>query len=193
MTELLKNYPGFQVYLAGPIDFVKDRGRGFRATITEKLLKIGLDKSMILDPCKKPVSLETFRDFDSEADYYDMLRKHKMWDELETQTKMTIHVDLRMVDLSDVIIAVINPKVFMFGTIHEIVQARQQKKPVLLVDPRGKEGTSIWALGLVGHHHVFTTEDEAIDYLGDVLSGRLEVDMTEWLFLHTQLRNGNAK
>ena len=186
--SILKTYPGFQIYLAGPIDFVKDRGVGFRESITKKLMKIGLDRTMILDPCQKPVSSDKYRDFDSEADYYDMLRKHCMWDELEAQTKMTIHVDLRMVDLSDVIIAVFNPDVFMFGTIHEIVQARQQKKPVLVVDPRGKDGTSIWALGLVGHNHIFTTEDEAIDYLDDVLSGKLEVNMTEWLFLH--MKNG---
>lgn len=191
MTELLKNYPGFQVYLAGPVDFVKDRGTGFRASITKKLMKIGLERKMILNPCEKPVHYEAYKDFDSEADHYQMLKKHRMWDELETQMKMTIHVDLRMVDLSDVIIAVINPDVHMFGTIHEIVQARQQKKPVLVIDPRGKEGTSVWALGLCGYKHIFKTEDECMDYLGDVLSGKLEVDMTEWLFLH--MKNGKRK
>ncbi len=184
MSELLKNYPSFHVYLAGPIDFLDDRGVGFRKPLKEKLMSIGLTRNMILDPTDKPVTYAGYADFDTEKDYYYNLRKHGHWDELERMCQMTMHVDLRLVDKSDVVIAVLNPDVPMFGTIHEIVAARQQKKPVLLIDPRGREGTSIWAIGLVGYKHIFSTIDEAVDYMADILHGKLAADHTEWLFLN---------
>ena len=183
MNELLNNYASFHVYLAGPIDFVEDAGKGFRGELTKKLMKLGVKKNMILDPTDKPVTYSGYKDFDTEKEHYYSLRKHRQWDELEKLAQMTMHVDLRLVDKSDLIIAVINPDVPMFGTIHEVVQARQQKKPVLLIDPRGREGTSIWALGLVGYKHIFNTIDEAVDYLKDILDGTIDIDDTEWLFL----------
>jgi nucleoside 2-deoxyribosyltransferase len=190
MSTLLDNYSSFHVYLAGPIDFVDDAGKGFRNELKTKLMEIGLKKNMILDPTDKPVTYDGYQDFDTEKEHYYSLRKHRQWDELQRLARMTIHVDLRLVDKSDLIIAVLNPQVPMFGTIHEIVQARQQKKPVIMIDPRGREGTSIWAIGLVGYTHIFKTIDESVDYLKDIFNGTIDVDDTEWLFLHL---NGKRK
>lgn len=183
MSELLKNYSSFHVYLAGPIDFLDDAGKGFRNELKKKLAKIGVNGNMILDPTDKPVTYDGYIDFDTEKDHYYSLRKHRQWDELEKLCQMTMHVDLRLVDKSDLIIAVIDSTVPMFGTIHEIVQARQQKKPVVLIDSRGREGTSIWAIGLVGYKRIFKSIDEAVDYLKDIFNGTLNTDDTEWLFL----------
>ena len=47
----------------------------------------------------------------------------------------TMHIDLRMVDISDFVIAYCPTNVYSVGTPHEIVIARQQKKPVLFVSP----------------------------------------------------------
>jgi hypothetical protein len=46
-----------------------------------------------------------------------------------------MHIDLRMIDASDLMIACCPTNVYSVGTVHEIVLARQQKKPVLLVTP----------------------------------------------------------
>ena len=46
-----------------------------------------------------------------------------------------MHIDLRMVDLSDFVIACCPTNLYSVGTPHEIVVARQQRKPVLLVSP----------------------------------------------------------
>lgn len=180
----LEKYPSFFCYLAGPIDFLDDRGVGFRFELKTKLMEIGLSKNMILDPTDKPVTYDGYKDFDTEKEYYYNLRKLGQWDELEKMCQMTMHVDLRLVDKSDVIIAVLNPTIPMFGTIHEIVAARQQKKPVLIIDPRGREGTSIWAIGLVGYKNIFKTIDEVIEFLSCVFTGKMTVDNEEWLFLH---------
>ena len=46
-----------------------------------------------------------------------------------------MHIDLRMVDVSDFIIAYCPTNIYSVGTVHEIVVARQQRKPVLFVSP----------------------------------------------------------
>src|SRR5262249_21689990 len=47
----------------------------------------------------------------------------------------TLHIDLRMVDASDFIVAYCPTNVYSVGTPHEIALCRQQRKPVLLVSP----------------------------------------------------------
>jgi hypothetical protein len=46
-----------------------------------------------------------------------------------------LHSDLRMVDTSDFIVAYCPTNVYSVGTPHEIILARQQRKPVLFVSP----------------------------------------------------------
>jgi hypothetical protein len=46
-----------------------------------------------------------------------------------------LHVDLRMIDTSDLMIAFCPTSVYSVGTVHEIARAREQRKPVLLVTP----------------------------------------------------------
>ncbi len=47
----------------------------------------------------------------------------------------TLHIDLRMVDTSDFIVAYCPTNVYSVGTPHEIALCRQQRKPVLFVSP----------------------------------------------------------
>jgi len=188
--NVLKQYRGFFVYLAGPIDFEKDGGVGYRKSLKEKLKKIGVSEEMILDPCDKPVIGDDFIDIDSEKEQFDRLREHRMWDEAEKCAKMTMHIDLRFVDKSDLVIATVNPNIPMCGTWDEVFMARNQKKPVILIDPRGREKTHMWAIGRVGYKNIFKTQDDAIAYLDDILHTRIPVDMTEWLFLQF---NGKKK
>jgi hypothetical protein len=46
-----------------------------------------------------------------------------------------LHVDLRMVDTSDFVVACCPTNVYSVGTPHEVILARQQRKPVLFVSP----------------------------------------------------------
>src|SRR5262249_19701283 len=46
-----------------------------------------------------------------------------------------LHIDLRMVDTSDFVIAYCPTNVYSVGTPHEIILCRQQRKPVLFVRP----------------------------------------------------------
>lgn len=41
-----------------------------------------------------------------------------------------MHIDLRMVDMSDFVIAYCPTNIYSVGTVHEIVVTREQHKPV---------------------------------------------------------------
>ncbi len=47
----------------------------------------------------------------------------------------TLHVDLRMTDTADFLVAFVPTNIYSVGTVHEIVMARLQHKPVLFVSP----------------------------------------------------------
>jgi hypothetical protein len=47
----------------------------------------------------------------------------------------TLHIDLRMVDTADFVIAYCPANVYSIGTVHEIAMSRLERKPVLFVSP----------------------------------------------------------
>jgi hypothetical protein len=47
----------------------------------------------------------------------------------------TLHIDLRMVDTADFVIAYCPTNVYSVGTVHEIAMSRLERKPVLFVSP----------------------------------------------------------
>ena len=70
-----------------------------------------------------------------------------------------------------------------YGTIHEIVVARQQRKPVYMVWEGGKETCSGWLMWLVGHNNVFSTVDELITRLDNIAKGKASYNAKDWLLL----------
>jgi hypothetical protein len=134
-----------RVYLSGPMDFVASREvekkTGWRNRVGDFLKRLGVT---VFDPWFKP----------------EVYGLHEYGKEDETTTKKreewtfeagadgaarratcaesfwpALHVDLRMVDTSDFVIACCPTNVYSVGTPHEIVLARQQRKPVLFVSP----------------------------------------------------------
>jgi hypothetical protein len=70
-----------------------------------------------------------------------------------------------------------------YGTLHEIVVARQQRKPVLLVwPPDGMKSCSAWLAWLVGHKNVFSSMDECVAKLDGIMRGTESLeDDEDWL------------
>lgn len=96
--------------------------------------------------------------------------------------------DLSKLSMSDDVLAFCNSliaklcdtRVQTYGTMHEIVVARQQKKPVLVIWEGGISESSGWVSWLVGHENIFPTLDDAIDRLSLVLNGQKFVDNRQW-------------
>lgn len=133
------------MYLSGPMDFVASRADearfGWRSRVGQFLSSMGVT---VFDPWNKP-QVRGLHDYGREGIDTDEIRNNwtfrpgplgararakvsgKFW---ESQ-----HIDLRMVDTSDFIVAYCPTNIYSVGTPHEIVVAREQRKPVLFVSP----------------------------------------------------------
>lgn len=232
----------FVLYLCGPMDFTSDNGVGWRKKITQQLVNIGLEKDNILDPSNKKNVLTHPRVDSNEGELIKKYKDEKNWEAIEDIMKEIAHVDLRMVDKADIIIACLpkqgddsirdfkinfsrellkafgevelikqyacrefdkinsnleamnidfnklctkieNSLIPIFGTLHEIVVARQQKKPVLLIYEDDLKKMSSWLMWLVGHNSIFHSLDECVNYIRDVIKGKIQPNNEDWMIL----------
>ncbi len=238
MARSIFDWEHMFTYLAGSIDFSKDRGCGWRDVIIEKLTKIGIPKERILNPCDKPVCISHKTVNADEGELMDKYRSARDWGGLVRVMKAVAHFDLRMVDKSDFIIAAF-PKlgrgpleddianfersysaikdfigrgqaegikqaridlkhlkdvfermmgrladshVPTYGTMHEIVVARQQKKPVFVIwESDGMSTCSAWLAWLVGHKNVFRSLDSCVNKIDRIMHDRESVDKEDWV------------
>jgi nucleoside 2-deoxyribosyltransferase len=119
---------GKSVYLAGPMFALEDDGAEWRNFITPKLTALGVN---VENPVTKtlPNGLSEIQD---DKQMFRTLIKERKFDELKKVFEPIGRKDLRCVDKADFIIAFYTSKVHMLGTIHELVQAHSQRKPILL-------------------------------------------------------------
>lgn len=136
---------GACVYLSGPMDFVASRAdeksNGWRNRVGQFLREYGVK---IYDPWNKP-KVVGMPHYGKEDEFSNEKRDRWTFEEsghgdlvraqLCAEFWPTLHIDLRMVDYADFIIAYTPTNVYSVGTVHEIVLARQEFKPVLLVSP----------------------------------------------------------
>lgn len=138
------------VYLSGPMDFVADRNQeaktGWRTRISQFLKARGVK---VEDPWNKP-DVAGMPHYGKEDEFSNQRRAEWSYDDTHAGRIIraqlcevyfpTLHIDLRMTDLADFIIAYCPTNTYSVGTVHEIAMARQENKPVLLVTPRLKMG-----------------------------------------------------
>lgn len=142
MSKLLK---GTRVYLSGPMDFVASRAAeakyGWRTRVGEFLRAMGVT---IYDPWNKPGARGLF-EYGREGIDTTEIRNRWTFERgalgaseraaVSGHFWETVHIDLRMVDTADFVVAYCPTNIYSVGTPHEIVLARQQRKPVLFVSP----------------------------------------------------------
>ncbi|UCE62168.1 MAG: hypothetical protein JSU63_10750 [Phycisphaerales bacterium] len=136
---------GATVYLSGPMDFVASRKEekefGWRNRVGQFLKRY---KVTVYDPWYKP-PVKGMRHYGKEDEFSTQKRQnwtfddspdgHKTRAELCDEFWPTLHVDLRMTDTADFLVAFVPTNIYSVGTVHEIVMARLQHKPVLFVSP----------------------------------------------------------
>lgn len=134
---------GARVYLSGPMDFVASRAEekknGWRVRVKQFLKSYG---ATVFDPWEKP-KVRGLHEYGREDVASIHVRENWTFEEsregAKTRAKCaqnfweTMHLDLRMVDISDFIIAYCPTNIYSVGTPHEIITARNQHKPVLFV------------------------------------------------------------
>lgn len=136
---------GSTAYLSGPMDFVASREAekkfGWRNRISQFLRKYEVT---VYDPWNKP-EVAGMTHYGKEDEF--TTDKRQAWTfannldgdrkraELCSEFWPTLHIDLRMTDTADFLIAYVPTNVYSVGTVNEIVTARMQFKPVLFVSP----------------------------------------------------------
>jgi hypothetical protein len=119
---------GKTTYLAGPMFACIDDGAGWRDEITGRLEGLGVK---VENPVKKTLQNgQTEVDEDKRA--FKRLVKERKFNDLRQMFHPIGHADLRCVDKADFLVAVYSAKLPMFGTVHELVKASEQKKPILV-------------------------------------------------------------
>jgi hypothetical protein len=136
---------GARVYLSGPMDFVASRAEekrsGWRTRVGQFLRALGVT---VFDPWEKP-EVVGMPHYGKEDEFSNEERHQWTFEDNEEGARVrarlgdhfwsTLHIDLRMVDTSDFLVAYVPTNIYSVGTVHEIVFARQQHKPVLFVSP----------------------------------------------------------
>ena len=97
----MERLKGLRAYLAGPIDNAKDDGVGWRIEMTKFLEPLGIT---VFDPCKKPLAYAKYKEVEEEKKKMMQLKETGRYFELTERMKDIVHVDLRMVDVSDFLI-----------------------------------------------------------------------------------------
>lgn len=175
---------GTRVYLAGNLEYItEDHARGWRDFLADELGGIGiktLDPTMVVFEGQSHET-EEVRQWLKDA------REQEKYDEVVSYMVAVVQKDLRQIDLSDFIIFNISVDSPTFGTIHELVIAIQQKKPVFIC-VGDKKKTPLWLLGIVPHHYFYNSVDEILEKIKQINSGEEEIDSARWRLLIDELR-----
>ena len=182
-------------YLSGPMDFIGSRViekyLGWRAILSPILKAFSI---RVLDPWNKPL-IRGHGDYGREGvlpnkEQYEL----DFWTNAQTRVKFerdfweTVHIDLRMTDLSDFVVAFVPTNIYSVGTVHEIIVARLQFKPVLLVSPpvrydlfpelkdlSAEQRTALKAAGFKENPHGIPSQ-----WYGNIVGGRNMFDGFGW-------------
>lgn len=161
---------GKTCYLSGAIEYQRDLSwRG--PVITTLSQQFGL---AVFDPHSDP-----------KQQWFQPLvdaKQNRDWESVRQIAKSFVRKDLAMVDRADIVIAYLPKGIPTTGTHHEIINANNAKKPVLLVGD-GKENVSSWYYGFIPHEVIFDSFSHLYAYLQEVEDGKHK-DNNRWSFVY---------
>ncbi len=163
---------GKRCYLSGAIEY-DNTGYNWRETPKKILTEgFGLD---VWDPHADP-----------KQQWSSLLRESQEKKDYETMAKISrqfLKKDLSLVDRSDLLIANLIYKIPTTGTVHEIVNAVNAKKPVILLCEAGKEKIPLWFYGFVPHQVMFGSWNDLYTYLREVEDMK-HTENSRWAYIY---------
>ena len=154
-----------RAYLSGPIQFAKEDGwREYPTAVLTEKFRINL-----FDPFKDPK--QNFNEKIRQA------QNNNDVDTLVTIAKGFVRKDLGLIDRCDFIIAYVPFGVQTVGTVHEIINSNNAKKPTLLVtDKNSIKFIPLWYFGFIPTKYMFVSWDDLFTYLSQVDEGLHRTD-----------------
>ena len=170
---------GMRCYLIGAMDRVPDAGVEWRRRITPFLQQLGV---VVLDPTDKPidVGLENAEDRERRRS----LKAAGCFDQLTDDVKPLRSVDLRMVDMSDMLIVNLDTMVHACGTYEESFWGNRLKNPILVHCEQGKKGMPDWMFATIPHQHMFSRWTDMCEYLWHVHTAPAVNHYKRWMFFN---------
>jgi len=179
MTGILNNS---KTYLCGAMENSLNSVE-WRVRVTRALEEIGI---VCFDPNKQHF-LNQVTEGPEDQEMLKSKRQSGDWNYIHKYMTEIIRRDLRYVDLSTFIIVNIEPDKPTYGTIHELVVASMQGKPILL-HINDKARFPLWLAGLVNMDLVFDDWEKLIKYIKDIDSGTIYADPKYWKILIKEYR-----
>ena len=176
-------------YLSGAMEMVSDHGVEWRRKFIDLSVKAGL-KIDYIDPTDKPGGIEV--KIGENKQYQSDLKLNQKWAELREYVGAYRRYDLRFVDLSDFVIASVNPKVPQWGTANEVYEAERQHKPIFFLCDGGLANMPNWLFDLVDlpedgkRCNVFASLESLIDELVGYNEGTFPLTK-EWVLVRKHI------
>jgi len=179
MKNILKNT---KVYLAGNMEYTND-ATNWRSYVAKELEKLEIK---VLSPLDTMFMFQN-NEADEDRKKLKLARENEDYEYVHNYMRGVVQKDLRLIDLSDYIIVNLEIQKPTFGTMHEIVIADQQKKPIFLI-VNNKKQTPLWLMGLLQPHYIYNTIDEALEMIKKIDSGIKPIDLRRWRLLLPEYR-----
>lgn len=178
--SVLKNT---KTYLCGHMQYI-DNGLEWRSEATKQLNSIGIS---VFDPYNKPFVHNVYEDENTKKILLDKMESGD-FNFVSEHMKQIRAYDLRCVDLSDFIIAKINPKIASWGSSDEIFTALRLRKPLFLIVDGGVSKTPLWLMGSMPCSFIFNSFDEVFEQLKKINNGEIVLDTKYWKLLKPEFR-----
>ena len=170
-----------RTYLIGGMQFIN--GRGWREDITPHLKNMGIT---VFDPYHKP--FDDGKEDELTRSQWSSWMVDGKYDLVAEKMKIVRNQDLRLCDISDFLIAHINPKVASWGSAEELVTACRMKKPTFISVEGGKSCIPYWLLGMFPSKYFYNSPTEIIETLRRIDSGEKEIDNERWRLISPEYR-----
>ena len=179
MSNLLEKT---RTYLVGHMQYAS--GRDWREHVEKELAPLNIQ---IFNPYKKPFVKDVEEDEDTRLSIAHCM-EHGYFNDVAERMSLIRSYDLNLVDRSDFIIAHILPEVASWGSAEEIVTAVRMKKPLFISMEGGKHKTPLWMMGMLPHHYIYDSVEDAIDMIKQIDNGEKKIDSDRWRLLRKELR-----
>lgn len=131
--------------------------------------------------------INVFSPFDDKKQQWkpviEQAAKEKDFETVTRIAKDFVRKDLCLVDRADFLVCYLPANSRTFGTTHEIINANNSKKCVLIVCPDGIEKIPFWFFGFIPTKRMFGSWDDLYDYIAEVDSGKHKDD-DRWAYVY---------